>query len=51
MTMTSWVPAGAAIDHGLVPTVLRRPPQGAMAGLALVLRMATQPSRAAMRVK
>src|SRR5918992_2729707 len=49
MTRTSWPPAGAAIDHGLVPTVLRRPPQGAMAGLALVVRMATQPSRAAIR--
>src|SRR3954462_9974338 len=43
--------AGAAIDHGLVPSRFSRPPQGAMAGLALVVRTATQPSSAARRVK
>jgi hypothetical protein len=46
MTMTSCLPAGAAIDQGLVPTVFCRPPQGAIAGLALVVRMATQPADA-----
>ena len=35
---------GAAIDHGLVPSTFSRPPHGAMAGLALVVRTATQPS-------
>ena len=42
---------GAAIDHGLVPSRFSRPPQGAIAGLALVVRTATQPSWAARRVK
>src|SRR4051794_41295093 len=41
---------GAAIDHGLVPSTFSRPPQGAIAGLALVVRTATQPSCAARRV-
>src|SRR4051812_10142153 len=41
---------GAAIDHGLVPSTFCRPPHGAMAGLALVVRTATTPSRAARRV-
>src|SRR4051812_50046452 len=40
---------GAAIDHGLVPSTFSRPPHGAMAGLALVVRTATQPSCAARR--
>src|SRR6185437_5806413 len=44
-------PAGAAIDHGLLPTTLRRPPHGAMAGLALVERKPMQPAAAAIRVK
>src|SRR3954452_5558655 len=35
---------GAAIDHGFVPITLSRPPHGAIAGLALVVRTATQPS-------
>src|SRR3954453_10731751 len=42
---------GAAIDHGLVPSTFSRPPHGAMAGLALVVRTATQPSCAARRVQ
>src|SRR3954454_453213 len=42
---------GAAIDHGLVPSTFSRPPQGAIAGLALVVRTATQPSCAARRVQ
>ena len=41
---------GAAIDHGLVPITFSRPPHGAIAGLAFVVRTATQPSRAARRV-
>src|SRR3954451_2606205 len=41
---------GAAMDHGLVPSRFSRPPHGAMAGLALVVRTATTPSRAARRV-
>src|SRR4051794_41581930 len=43
--------AGAAIDHGLVPSTFSRPPHGAIAGLALVVSTATQPSAAARRVK
>src|SRR3954447_10327568 len=42
---------GAAIDHGFVPSAFSRPPQGAIAGLALVVSTATQPSAAARRVK
>src|SRR4051812_49525220 len=42
---------GAAIDQGLVPSTFSRPPQGAMAGLALVVSIATQPSAAARRVQ
>ena len=34
-----------------MPTVFWRPPHGAIAGLALVDRKATQPARAAIRVK
>jgi len=47
----AWRPAGAPIDHGLVPTILRRPPHGAIAGPPLVAMSATQPCSAAMRVK
>ena len=39
------------MDQGLVPMLLRRPPHGAIAGLAFVTRMATQPASAAIRVK
>ena len=35
-TIGACLPAGAAHDHGLVPTVFLRPPHGAIAGLALV---------------
>ena len=51
MTTTPWRPAGAAIDHGLVPIVFVRPPQAAIAAEALVARKATQPASAARRVK
>src|SRR5438067_3667089 len=51
MTTVPYEPAGAAIDHGLVPIAFSRPPQGAIAGLALVARKATQPASAALRVK
>ena len=36
------------MDQGLVPMSFSRPPQGAIAGEALVVRMATQPSAAAL---
>ena len=51
MTTTPCRPAGAAIDHGLVPIAFTRPPHGAIAGLALVTSRATQPASAAWRVK
>ena len=38
MTTTPCRPAGAAMDHGLVPMLLARPPHGAIAGLAFVAR-------------
>ena len=43
--------AGDEIDQGLLPTSFSRPPHGAMAGLAFVVRRPMHPARAAMRVK
>src|SRR4051794_5132716 len=42
---------GPRFDHGCVPIRFSGPPHGAIAGLAFVVRTATQPSRAARRVK
>ena len=47
----AWRPAGAAQDHGFVPTRFSLPPQGAIAGLALVEMKPTQPAKAASLVK
>jgi hypothetical protein len=50
MTKGAREPAGAATDHGLVPMIFLRPPHGAIAGPPLVVRIITQPSRAAISV-
>ena len=43
-------PAGAATDHGLVPMIFRRPPQGAIAGPPLLASSITHPARAPISV-
>ena len=51
MTTASCLPPGTAIDHGLVPIFFWRPPQGAILGPALLIKMVIQPALAPMRVK
>ncbi len=46
-----WRPAGAAIDQGLVPTAMRLPPHGAIAGPPFAASMPMHPAPAARRVK
>src|SRR5690348_855188 len=50
-TIDGCFPAGAAHDHGFVPTAFVRPPQGGIAGLALVAIKPMQARRAANSVK
>jgi hypothetical protein len=50
ITIGACLPAGAAMDQGLVPIIFSRPPQGAIAGLALVESKATQPAGGAISV-
>src|SRR5512142_902749 len=49
--MGACLPAGAAMDHGLLPILFARPPHGAIDGLALVERKPMQPALAASRVQ
>ena len=50
-TTGGWLPPGAATDQGLAPTVFTVPPQGAMAGLPLVVRTPTTPASVIRRVQ
>lgn len=49
--MGAWRPAGAAHDHGFVPTRISVPPQGAIARLTLVEMKPTHPAKVANLVK